>query len=142
MTIQFYKNVSESNALDKTIAPLILITGTLRDESSIIDPVMHVTDLENYIADINYAYIAEFHRFYFVNNIELSDFVNNTIIQYKFEDLYDMYNNDFHTNDICDNKYLYIKLFTYNATYLAIIVPNIKHIKATIKECVILIKLS
>ena len=42
----------------------------------------------------------------FVNNIELSDFVNNTIIQYKFEDLYDMYNNDFHTNDICENKYL------------------------------------
>ena len=40
----------------------------------------------------------------FVNNIELSDFVNNTIIQYKFEDLYDMYNNDFHTLVLLDIK--------------------------------------
>ncbi len=76
MTIQFYKNVSESNALDKSITPLVLVTGTLRDESSIINPVVHVTDLENYIADINYAYITEFHRFYFVNNI---DYIRNNL---------------------------------------------------------------
>ena len=42
----------------------------------------------------------------FVNNEELSDFVNDKIIKYQYEELFDIYNDDFHTDDICDNKYL------------------------------------
>ena len=43
----------------------------------------------------------------FVNNEELSDFVNSKIIKYQYEELFDIYDdNNFHIDDICDNKYL------------------------------------
>lgn len=70
MNITFYNNVSEITAINKIINQLILVTGNLRDDSSIIDPVIMFSDLDEYIGVINYAYIEEFGRYYFVTNIE------------------------------------------------------------------------
>ena len=70
MTITFFNNISEYNALNKSITELITISGTLHEESSIIDPVISISDIDEYIGAMNYAYMPEFSRFYFITNIE------------------------------------------------------------------------
>lgn len=68
MNIKFYTNLSEKNAINKNITLIDDFTGTLREESSIIDPVITFTSLSN-LSACNYAYIPEFGRYYFVNDI-------------------------------------------------------------------------
>lgn len=70
MNITFYQNISEYNAVNKSIRELATITGTLRDESSIIDPVITISDIDNIVGSMNYAYIPDFNRYYFITNIE------------------------------------------------------------------------
>ena len=70
MTLELYSNSSEYAALDKELELQITLSGILREESSIIDPSILVEDLDDYITDINYAYIPEFGRYYFITNIE------------------------------------------------------------------------
>lgn len=47
------------------------VVGTLRAPSSIIDPVivMHCDNSEGWRKELNYAYIPEFGRYYFITNI-------------------------------------------------------------------------
>ena len=40
MTIKLYSNISEVNAVNKSITEIATITGVLREETSIIDPVI------------------------------------------------------------------------------------------------------
>lgn len=68
MNIKFYTNLSEKNAITKNITLLDDFTGTLREESSVIDPVITFTSLSN-LSACNYAYIPEFGRYYFVDNV-------------------------------------------------------------------------
>lgn len=70
MTITLYRNISEYNAVNKSIAELTTLIGTLREESSIIDPVITISDIDGYVDSMNYAYIPEFNRYYFITNIE------------------------------------------------------------------------
>ena len=65
-----YQNISEYNAVNKTIRELTTLTGTLREESSIIDPIITISDIDNYVGSMNYAYIPDFNRYYFITNIE------------------------------------------------------------------------
>ena len=67
MTIKLYRNMSEEISITKNIQDEIELTGNLRNESSVIDPVVLVY-AEN-LSDYNYAWIDEFHRFYFIRNI-------------------------------------------------------------------------
>lgn len=71
MTIKFYKNLSEKNHLDKNITQQGSdVTGTLRENCSIIDPIIKIEAFTSFdITSCNYAYIAEFGRYYFINNI-------------------------------------------------------------------------
>lgn len=67
--ILIQQNASERNKVDKDITTLATITGTLRQETSIIDPVFIVAgDLDDFI-DVNYLTVSSFGRSYFVNNI-------------------------------------------------------------------------
>ena len=59
--------MSEEIAVTKNIQDEISLIGNLRNESSVIDPVVLVY-AEN-LSDYNYAWIEEFHRFYFIRNI-------------------------------------------------------------------------
>lgn len=71
MVITLSFNHSEVNKFAKQLTPLESLTGTLRAGTSIIDPVIEVTGLQSAtIAQCNYAYIPEFNRKYFVNNIK------------------------------------------------------------------------
>lgn len=70
MNLILYRNISETNAVNKSLTELVTLTGTLRNESSIIDPVILVSDIDSYTPLMNYAYIPEFNRYYFIRNIE------------------------------------------------------------------------
>lgn len=68
MTIKLYKNYSDNNVLDKSITQVGSdITGTLREDCSVINPVIAIEGLTD--LTVNYAYITEFGRYYFINNI-------------------------------------------------------------------------
>lgn len=67
MTIKLYRNLSEEIAVTKNITDEITYTGNLRSESSVIDPVIMIEAVN--LADYNYAWIEEFHRFYFIRDI-------------------------------------------------------------------------
>ena len=64
--IVFYQNTAEPNRVDKTsfLTSIETLTGTLREPSSIINPSITIqrTNVPNY----NYAYIAQFNRYYFI----------------------------------------------------------------------------
>lgn len=69
MTIDLQTNNSEKNALSKDIDTIASLTGTLRAECSIIDPVIIVeADLSD-LTGCNYMTIEDFSRSYFINNI-------------------------------------------------------------------------
>ena len=62
-------SASENNKLDKTLTDIATLTGTLRNDTSIIDPVFRVEgDMTSYIT-ANYCTVETFGRSYFINNI-------------------------------------------------------------------------
>jgi hypothetical protein len=71
MTIKLYNNLSDKIVVDKKITQIGAdITGTLREDCSVIDPVIALEGtVGSNIATCNYAYIQEFARYYYINNI-------------------------------------------------------------------------
>lgn len=67
MTITLYNNSSPPNFINKTIAQVDSMEGTLRSPTSILDPV--VTIERSNPVGFNYAYIPEFNRYYYVTGI-------------------------------------------------------------------------
>ena len=88
MDIIFYNNKSENNRLIKTITQISTGTGTLRESCSMIDPsvLTAITDVSN----INYAYIADFGRYYFIRKITV--------------DRENLYRIDMHVDVLMSNK--------------------------------------
>lgn len=68
-SIILYYNDSEKNRINKSLRELRSYSGTLKDESSIINPVIVVNETVATLAKGNYMYIAEFGRYYFITNI-------------------------------------------------------------------------
>lgn len=72
MNIVLYTNNSADNVVTKNITEITTLTGTLRKDCSMTDPVIEVEGLSNSTAAMcNYAMIADFGRYYFVRNITL-----------------------------------------------------------------------
>ena len=67
MEIILYQNNSPSNFITKSLVNEIKLNGSLREQSSIIDPEILIA-AEN-LARYNYMYIAEFKRFYYINDL-------------------------------------------------------------------------
>lgn len=66
-----YKNTSATNVVNKEIAEIVTLNGTLRKGCSIIDPVIIVQLDGNDVwrSGFNYIYIPAFSRYYYVTNI-------------------------------------------------------------------------
>ena len=67
MEIHLYVNSSEKNQLGKTLGSEIVLTGNLRDEASVTNPVILI-QADN-VSGYNYAYVKEFNRYYFIRNM-------------------------------------------------------------------------
>lgn len=69
--IDIYVNASPTNKVDKELTQTSHNLGTLRDGSSIIDPVilMEVEQAGWPYTNANYMWIQEFNRYYFITNI-------------------------------------------------------------------------
>lgn len=112
-TIKLQRNNSERERLTKNITDISTVSGVLKEETSIIDPIIKIEcDLSDFV-NCNYMTIPAFGRSYFVNNIRsirnglvefachvdvLSSFAGqirgNTAIIKKQENEWNLYLND------------------------------------------------
>ena len=76
--IRLMINNSASNVADKDFTTLDTLTGTLRNETSVTDPTIRIEANVNDIAECNYFYIPQFHRYYFATDIRS---VRNGIVE-------------------------------------------------------------
>lgn len=70
-TITFYNNKSATNVVNKDISEkMVDAEGTLREGTSIIDPVIivHTNGSEKWVRGVNYCYIPAFGRYYYITN--------------------------------------------------------------------------
>lgn len=69
--ITAYTNKSASNVVHKDITQIVTMQGTLRDNSSITDPVLviHCDGADVWRQGFNYLYIPSFARYYYVTNM-------------------------------------------------------------------------
>ena len=86
MKLILYKNYSEDIVVSKNIGDAIEIDGYIRDTSgvSISDPVFEVQRGIG-IINYNYAYVEEFDRYYFIQNIDVG--VNGLITLFMHVDV-------------------------------------------------------
>ena len=78
MDITLQINNSEKNRLDKNITDIVNLSGTLREQTSIINPVIVIEgDLSSFV-NCNYMTISAFNRSYFINNITS---INNNLFE-------------------------------------------------------------
>lgn len=66
--IVFYTNKSRTNERVKDLDEIMTLTGTLRAECSIVDPVIMIESTRN-LKKCNYMYIENFGRYYFIKNV-------------------------------------------------------------------------
>lgn len=62
-------NESEKNKVTKTLTEIMTVSGVLKSETSIIDPVIMISCELSNVTKCNYITIGSFGRSYFVNNI-------------------------------------------------------------------------
>ena len=67
MDILLYNNTSERNALIKTLTNTTTYSGVLKDNCSVINPTFLL--YETNPTGFNYAYIAEFARYYYIVDV-------------------------------------------------------------------------
>lgn len=66
-TIKFMYNNEPMNKISKTPQDVFELSGTLKKECSIVDPVIEIQHNKPIAA--NYAYIAEFNRYYYIRDM-------------------------------------------------------------------------
>lgn len=73
VNVILYKNTSEQNRLDKTeyLTTIESLSGELRNDVNILNPVLEIYLSSTNINQVNYIYIQEFNRYYFVNNFDI-----------------------------------------------------------------------
>lgn len=67
--IRIMVNNSASNVADKDFTTVDTLTGTLRNETSVTNPAIRIEADINTLAESNYFYIPQFHRYYFMTDI-------------------------------------------------------------------------
>lgn len=82
MKIIFYTNESSNNTLHKTIVEKLNIDVTFKNDFDLVSPVFLMTNIDFNKDKINYCYIEELKRFYFVSSWSL---VRNDLIQISLQ---------------------------------------------------------
>lgn len=70
MRIVLYKNESEPIRVDKALTRIAEVEGYLREETSLLRPSFAIELSSAMLSNVNYAYVEEFNRYYFVGNPE------------------------------------------------------------------------
>lgn len=65
--VQLFVNNSENNKVGKNITSITTVTGVLKNSCSIITPTIEI-NISN-VPMVNYAYIPQFGRYYFITDI-------------------------------------------------------------------------
>lgn len=85
MNITFYKNTSEVASFPKNLSAGYSVTGTLRSECDVLNPIIEFSGfspaLEHNGVSYNYAYIDEFKRYYFITG---SNSVRDDVVEISF----------------------------------------------------------
>lgn len=68
MDIYFYNNHSPANVVDKQLDNETIISGTLKQDIEILNPVITIN---KQLFDYNYCYIPRFKRYYFIKEQKL-----------------------------------------------------------------------
>ena len=77
-TVQLYNNTSEPERIGKALSPTVSFTGSLKEQTSIINPTIIVNSPS--VPSGNYARIDAFGRYYFITDISS---VRNNIWEIK-----------------------------------------------------------
>lgn len=67
--ITFMNNQEELNKITKQPSSVMTLTGHLREETDIVNPVINI-EYDGTLTNVNYMWIPEFHRYYFITKIE------------------------------------------------------------------------
>lgn len=68
ITVKLFKYDSPNFFINKTLIDVMTLTGTLKEETSVLDPVFEVETAED-LSLCNYVWINELHRYYYVTKI-------------------------------------------------------------------------
>ena len=82
MKITFYTNESSNNTLNKNIAEKLNIDVTFKNDFDLVSPVFLMSNIDFNKDNINYCYIEELKRFYFISSWSL---VRNDLIQVSLQ---------------------------------------------------------
>lgn len=78
ITVKTYRYDSPNNAINKTLTHETVYNGVLKEETSVLDPSFEISSSDD-LSQVNYVWIDEFHRYYYVTNI-----VNITNVLWRF----------------------------------------------------------
>lgn len=78
--IVLQRNNSERERLTKNVSTLLTVSGVLKSETSIIDPVIMIECDLDAVKNCNYMTISAFGRSYFVNNIRS---IRNGLVEFS-----------------------------------------------------------
>ena len=67
--IVLMNNQEELNKISKNPTTVMTLSGTLREETDIVNPAINI-EYDGTLTNVNYMYIAEFHRYYFITKVE------------------------------------------------------------------------
>ena len=67
--IVLYNNQEELNKISKSPALVMTLTGELREETDLVDPVI-VVEYNGTLTNVNYMRVETFNRWYFITKIE------------------------------------------------------------------------
>ena len=95
--IKFQKTSSMNNKIGKDITDVLTLTGALRDETSVLDPVILIELVENDITEkqffaCNYCTISRFNRKYFIT--DMRSIRNNLVEVHCHVDVLETYAED------------------------------------------------
>lgn len=78
MVIKLYINSSDPKALNKSLTSEIVVNGVVRDSVDVVNPVIEFEQNNTTLAGYNYAYIEDYHRWYFME-VQNDSYQMNTL---------------------------------------------------------------